>query len=373
MSNRIILSVPGRVNLIGEHIDYHNLGVLPMAIQKRITVCFVPRADARIHATSEQANRPADFALQPVFVSEQPGHWSNYIRAAAHALQTRYRITRGLDARVTSDLPVAAGLSSSSALLIAFSLALLRANDIEPVGKELLELLPDGEQLVGTRGGAMDHVAILESRAGCATLIQSFVPLHARSVPIPETWHFLVAHSLIHAEKSGVHVGAYNAIRDAGDAALAKLGFSCYREAISEVQEDQIAGLSDQVERNVFRHVCSEARRVSLASEALHVADPEYFGQLLLESHRSLRDLLGVSLPTIDELAECAMHAGAYGARLTGAGFGGCVLCLCSSENVERVRTHLMETYYADRPNFNPREHLFVAEPSNGVLSCGAC
>jgi galactokinase len=349
------------------------MSVLPVAIQKRISVCFVPRTDARIYATSDQANDAADFPLQPVFVSEQPGHWSNYIRAAAHALLARYTLRRGLDAHVTSDLPAAAGLSSSSALLIAFSLALLRANDIEAIGNELLQLLPDAEQLVGTRGGAMDHVAILESQAGCATFIKCFVPLSATSVPIPGSWRFLVAHSLVHAEKSGIHVRAYNAIRDAGDAALAKLGFSSYSEAISTIHEEQIADLNDELERNVFRHVYTEARRVKLATEALHVADLQYFGQLLLESHRSLRDLLRVSLPTIDELVDCAMEAGAHGARLTGAGFGGCVLCLCNAENVERVRRRLMETYYGSRPDFDSSRHLFIAEPSDGVLRSSAC
>ena len=119
------------------------------------------------------------------------GDWSNYIKAAIKAVRTRWDISHGIEAKVTSDLPAAAGLSSSSALLTGFTIALLRANGIEPGVAELMEVLPDGEQFVGTRGGGMDHAAVLASRTGCALLVE-FAPLRLVDVPIPDSWSFIV-------------------------------------------------------------------------------------------------------------------------------------------------------------------------------------
>src|SRR5581483_10660780 len=354
--------------LIGEHIDYHELPVLPIAIQKRIVIAFRPRADKGVRATSQQEIDAAEFTLDSPFTSASQGHWSNYVRASAQAIQTRYALTRGINAFIASDLPSAAGLSSSSALLVAFSLALLRANEIEPTLNELTALLPDGEQLVGTRGGAMDHVAILGSRAGFGTLINSFAPLEIDHVPVPPSWRFLVAHSLVDAQKSGALRSEYNARRAAGTNAIERLGFVSYREAIVNCDGHCIEALTDENERNAFLHVTSEAGRVQQAARALQNHDLAVFGRLLGESHASLRDRLRVSLPEIDRLVDSAVHAGAYGARLTGAGFGGCVVCLCTDNNVKQVRNKLVKTFYAERPEFDVNRHLFIAEPSAGAL-----
>src|SRR5579872_586858 len=200
-----VVRAPGRVNLIGEHIDYHGLAVLPMALRRTIRVAFRPRRDRIIRATSEGfGTREFEWApdLQPV----ARGDWENYLRAAARLVTPGV----GVDAEVTSDLPAAAGLSSSSALIVAFTLCLLRANGVELSFEELMRLLPDGEQFVGTRGGGMDHAASLASKAGCASLIE-FQPLAVHHIPIPPEWTFLVAHSRETAEKSGPAREEYNA------------------------------------------------------------------------------------------------------------------------------------------------------------------
>ena len=192
------VSAPGRVNLIGEHVDYHGLPVLPIALQRRVHVEFRPRADRRIHAHSiPYGAREFDWTddLGPV----ERGDWENYLRAAARVARTFLPGDRvGIDAGITSDLPAAAGLSSSSALIVAVTLALLRANGIQPSFEALMEVLPDGEQFVGTRGGGMDHAASLASRPGCASLI-GFHPVTIRHIPIPANWGFLVANSLVRA------------------------------------------------------------------------------------------------------------------------------------------------------------------------------
>ena len=212
------LSAPGRVNLIGEHIDYHGLAVLPMAIRRSVMVAFRARGDHLIRAASAGYG-VRDFNWIAELTPTGPGDWENYLRAAASAVSRKWGTLRGVDAAIVSDLPPAAGLSSSSALIVAFTLTLLRANTIAPTFEELMEVLPEGEQFVGTRGGGMDHAASLASRAGCASLIE-FEPLAVRAVPIPPDWAFLVAHSLTVAEKSGTVRQRYNACREAGTAAL---------------------------------------------------------------------------------------------------------------------------------------------------------
>jgi galactokinase len=304
---------PGRVNLIGEHIDYHGRPVLPMALTQRVEVTFGPREDRRIRASSEPAYGAREFEWHDELERVAAGDWENYLRAAALAVARKWGVGRGIDAVVTSNLPAAAGLSSSSALLVAFTLALLRANGRTATFEELMEILPDGEQFVGTRGGGMDHAAVLASHAGHASLV-SFDPPAVRHVPIPRDWVFLVADSGVRAEKSGAARERYNAVRNSPTAAA---------------------------------HVASESARLRDAVAAMEAEDAAAFGRLLLESHASLRDGLGVSQEELDRVVEWAIAAGALGARLTGAGFGGSVVALCRREDAAQVLAALRERWTA--------------------------
>ena len=321
--------VPGRVNLIGEHIDYHGLPVLPIAIGRGIHVEFEARRDRLIRAWSEPPYGYREFTWTEELPPAAQADWENYLRAAAQTVARQWGIGCGVDARVTSDLPAGAGLSSSSALLVAFVLGLLRRT---PPLEELMDVLPEGEHFVGTRGGGMDHAAVLASRAGCATLI-AFRPFSVRHIPIPADWGFLVAHSLVTAEKSGPALAAYNAAA-----------------------------------RTSTRHVATESQRVLDAVAALERNDPAAFGRLLVASHASLRDELHVSCPALDRLVEAALEAGATGARLTGAGFGGCAVILADRRDLPRIRERLIQNFYRSRTDFDPARHLIDAEPSNGVL-----
>jgi galactokinase len=365
------ISVPGRVNLIGEHIDYHSLPVLPMAIQRRISISYKPSHSGFVCASSERYGAcKVDFAdLAP----SPAGEWSNYIKAAIQAINTRWKLLHGIEATVTSDLPAAAGLSSSSALLTGFTIALLRANGIEPTIGELMEILPDGEHYVGTRGGGMDHAAVLACQSANALLVE-FAPLALSAVPIPDNWGFIVAHSLTTAEKSGGVREEYNARRTAGLTALLKLGLPSYRAAVENYSQAKLAALNSfptlaDPERRTFRHVISEAFRVREAATALRNADHGSFGRLLNESHASLRNDLRVSVSALDELVEAAMKAGAYGARLTGAGFGGCAIIFSEMSAREKIADSLIDNFYSQRAGFEASKHLIFAEPSAGALS----
>jgi galactokinase len=313
---------PGRVNLIGEHIDYHGFPVLPMALRQRVEVKFEARRDRLIRASSGPYGvREFEWrdGLEPVAA----GDWENYLRAAARAVARKWGVGRGIDATVTSNLPAAAGLSSSSALIVALTLALLRANAWSASFEDLMEILPEGEQFVGTRGGGMDHAAVLASRAGHASLV-SFRPVAVRHVPIPDDWAFVVADSGVRAEKSGAARERYNAVRNSPGAAV---------------------------------HVAGESARVSAAVAAMEAGDAAAFGRLMVESHLSLRDGLRVSHPELDRVVECAMEAGALGARLTGAGFGGSVVALSRREKLSAVQSAMSE-----------RWTVFEAEGGAGAL-----
>lgn len=354
------VSAPGRVNLIGEHIDYHLLPVLPMAIGQRVTVRFDVADGSRVTAVSLDGFAPRSFEWTQAIEPYAAGDWGNYLKAAAQAVALRWGVHRGIDAEVTGNIPPAAGLSSSSALLVAFTLALLRANGIEATLSELMEILPDGEQYVGTRGGGMDHASSLGGEEGCALEIH-FDPFHVRPIRIPADWGFLCAHSRRMAEKSSAVREEYNQRRFAGQRALRAVGFARY----ADVTDESVASrLNDPLERRCFLHVVTEAQRVREAIGAMERGDAAAFGRILNEGHRSLRDGLQVSCGELDRLTECALQAGALGARLTGAGFGGCAIVFAPRVELEGVKQRLVDLFYG-----GDASHVFEVLPSAGALA----
>jgi galactokinase len=194
---------------------------------------------------------------------------------------------------------------------------------------------------------------------------------------MPSEWGFLVAHSLRTAEKSGPVREAYNARRRAGTAALTKLGYASYREALEDLakkadHERRWSAPLAELERDAFLHVTGEALRVTAAVTAMEASDAAAFGRLLLESHASLRDRLKVSCAELDCLVDAAMESGALGARLTGAGFGGCAVVFAARSALPGVRAGLMARFYAKKAGGSacPTDcsTIIDAEPGPGAL-----
>jgi len=374
-----LVRAPGRVNLIGEHIDYCGLPVFPMAIQRSVCIAFDARADREV----QLANRDPGFAASTFTLTQQipparAGDWSNYARAAAQALVQRFPNLRGVDALVESDLPIAAGLSSSSALVVAMALAILHANGVTMAPLELMELLARGERYVGTAGGGMDQSIILGAQAGCASRID-FHPLRLTPTAVPADWRFIVAWSMVHAEKSGAARQEYNERPRQADEArrlvAARLGrpedssYPALLAAAPAAELLEIVGKALPVVLSKrFRHVVTEGARVRQAEAAMARGDLAAFGLLLDASHQSLRDDYGVSHAELDQLVELAREAGAVGARLTGAGFGGSIVALCLVEQAPQVMTVLRERFYAPRgAAADVGRYVFAAEPSGGA------
>jgi galactokinase len=353
-----VARAPGRVNLIGEHIDYNGLSVLPMALQREVAVALRPRSDAHVRiASTTHGERAFDLAtdIEPYAT----GDWGNYAKAAAQALAREVGLRTGMDATIHSTVPAAAGLSSSSALVIGIAVALLKGAGAESDGDEdddwglpvsrlaLAEVMARAERYTGTHGGGMDQAISLCGRAGAAVRVD-FRPLRVTPVPVPDSWRFVIADSGVRAEKSGAAQATYNLrTRECAEALervvahLDEPADTDYRALIERYAVDELvragnAALEDPVRRR-FRHVVTEAARVRDAQDALRASDAVAFGALMDASHASLRDDYEVSRIELDAMVDVARSAGATGARLTGAGMGGCIVVLMEAARVSDV------------------------------------
>lgn len=349
-----VVVAPGRVNLIGEHIDYIGLSVFPMALNRGITLVFRARRDTCIRvASSLPEHEPREFALSTELTPYGGGDWGDYVKAGAlAALTAGPGLSRGMDAYVDSTLPAAAGLSSSSALVVAVLLALLEVNHVRAERSELMGIAARAERFVGTRGGGMDHAICLGARAGTAARID-FDPVRVTHVPFTPEWRWLVAFSGVRAAKSAAAQAVYNQRTEECQEALERvwqaMGESeqppSYRTLIARHAQYELLGQAflclPRLLHDRFRHVVTEAYRVHDAVAALRANDEGWFGQLMIESHMSLRKDYNVSAEELDALVLAAQDARAVGARLTGAGFGGSVVVLVGTPRFAPVRAAL--------------------------------
>lgn len=372
---------PGRVNLVGEHIDYNLLPVLPMAIGRHVGVMLRVRDDATIRIASTAPGFGArEFEGSAIIEPFRGGDWGNYVKAAVQGVARHASVTRGVDAIVHSDLPVAAGLSSSSALVVATALAILAANGLTIPRLELADLLAYAERYVGTAGGGMDQAVALCAVAAHALLV-AFAPLRITPLRIPGGWRFVVAYSLVRAEKSGSAQACYNARTAECRAALEAMlravtrrpdeaSYRGLRAAFSTEELLDIAQTALEPElMSRFRHVVTEADRVDRAAAALRSGALAAFGALLDESHESLKRDYEVSHPDLDALVAVAREAGAAGARLTGAGLGGCIVAACEAGQESMLLDAFTRSFYGPRGKGDEAaQHAFVVEPVGGAV-----
>ena len=347
-----VVRAPGRVNLIGDHTDYCEGYVLPLAIDRHCVVSISPGTTGGIQARSREL--PGIVHVLPDGTDDpsavEPA-WGRFVAGVVQTLTTRGARLPALDVEVSSTVPAGSGLSSSSALSVALTLALAGVAHLELDPRDAARAALDAEvRATGVRGGLMDQLASIFGKAGHALLIDCR-SLEIEPIPLPDSITVVVVHSGLRRTLAG---SEYAQRRAACESAAARLGVPALRDAtLDQVQGDPIA-----------HHVVSENGRVLATADALRSGDVGALGALLLESHASLRDDFRVSTPELDLLVELSTDAGAQGARLTGAGFGGCVIALTAPDRAE----HLMEAVTARyRSATGIEASAFVVHASDGA------
>jgi galactokinase len=327
---------PGRVNLIGDHTDYCEGFVLPVAIDRDCLVAIRPATGGRIRVRSLELEGVADVAADG---SDDPHavepRWGRFVAGAVRTVTELGARLPGLDVAVSSTVPAGSGLSSSSALTVALTLALASADGLTLERTELARVALDAEvRATGVPGGLMDQLASLFGEADHALLIDCRT-LGVEPIRIPRALGIVVVHSGL---ARALATSAYAERRRECEAAAARLGVATLRDAtLGQVRDDPRA-----------RHVVSENARVLEAAAALRAGEIDAVGPLMLSSHASLRDDFEVSTHELDLLVELLMEHGAYGARLTGAGFGGCVVALVQRNHADDLAAKVVPRYRAD-------------------------
>ncbi len=337
-----VVRAPGRVNLIGEHTDYNDGFVLPMAIDRGIWIALRPRADRRVVVRSLVFDETIGFSLEEM---EAKGTgWGEYLRGMAWALQEAGCELRAWEGVVASDLPVGAGLSSSAALEMATARGFAVVSDLpwDPIA-----MAKAGQRAesgwVGVNCGIMDQVASAAGRAGHALLIDCR-SLQTDPVPLPAG---TVVAVLDTGTRRGLAGSAYNERRARCEAAARFFGVPALRD-VGSAQLQAAADRLDDVTLRRARHVVMENERTLHAAEAMRRGDPGEVGLLMKSSHASLRDDFEVSSLELDSMVSCAQQdEGCHGARLTGAGFGGCAVALVRAEAAHRFAASVAARYEA--------------------------
>jgi galactokinase len=359
----VTAAAPGRVNLIGEHIDYCDGFVMPFALDRAVVIAAAPNggAEARIgSAAGETASIPLDRPVEP----GQP-KWANYVRGVIRGFQDRGLIVPGFDAWVVSSVPMGAGLSSSAALECATA-TLLEGLTGSPLATREKALLcqkaehtfagvPCGimDQFTSAFGQA-DRLVLIDCRSGEPTL----VPFTDPDLTV------IVANTKVHHELTD---GGYAARRKNTEDGLAILGKPSWRDVTMADVEAAWDRLGDPINRRA-RHVVGEIARTVAAARALEGGNLEALGPLMAASHDSLRDDFEVSCPELDTMVEIARRigrsGGVIGARMTGGGFGGSTVTLCDSSRAEAIAARLESDYLA-ATGITPE--LFASRPSPGA------
>jgi N-acetylgalactosamine kinase len=444
-SRILFFSAPGRVNLIGEHTDYNNCPVLPAAVNREILAVAIPNDKGVVCAADLNPKYgEIEFCFNDYIEQTDPrteippyktGNWGNYIKAAVNELLgTELPLKRGYSIVFVSTIPQAAGMSSSSAMVVLSALVFLEVNGIPIRDKKdklkLAELCRKAEWYTGTMGGGMDQAAILLGEEKSVSKID-FAPLKVQEVPFPDGYTVVVTHSTIEAPKTRRAMDLYNgrsiecrlAAAIAGEAFRKKYGvtgivfigdITAQKTGLTKEQIDQVvlnlfhthyysleeaAELMGKTASHVkkkycirkdgsdfpipeegfklyqrFHHVWSEWGRVEQSAKLLQEVNMEGFGLLMEESHRSCRLMHEISCVELDKLTELAQKAGALGSRLTGAGFGGCAVNLVQNRDVTGFVRQIKKTYYFEYlgiPGEESGKYIFSVHPVHGASLTG--
>jgi galactokinase len=344
-SPEFVARAPGRVNLIGDHTDYNDGFVLPMAIDRAVWIALRSSQDGHVRVHSLDFDERAEFDPDGLPTSRNGASaegWSEYIRGVAWALRGAGLPTRGWEGVVAGDVPLGAGLSSSAALELATMVAFAATGPLEWQPAIMARLAQRAENgWVGVNCGIMDQLISAAGKAGHALLIDCR-SLETRAVPVPNDVAVVVLDT---ATRRGLVDSAYNERRRQCEAAAKFFGVRVLRDVDAATFDARSASL-DETTRRRARHVITENARTLAAADALREGNVVRVGQLMNESHESLRSDFEVSRHELDVVVGlAAKHRDCFGARMTGAGFGGCAVALVGRDGVHEFARTIAAAY----------------------------
>lgn len=353
-----IIRSPGRVNLIGEHTDYNDGFVLPMAIERAIWMAIRLRDDDEIILHSGDFPAPAAISLRDI--QRQDG-WGEYVAGVAWALKLAGYHLAGWEGIMLSDIPIGAGLSSSAALEMAVASAFSVAGNwhFEPLKMARLSQQAENEW-VGAQTGIMDQMVIAANQADHALMIDCR-DLSTRQIPLPTGTKVVIMDT---ATRHSHTDSGYNERRKECEVAAAHFGVSHLRDLTFSQFERFAEGLDDVPLRRA-RHVITENERVLEAAKAMKAGDAKRMGALMNASHLSMRDDFEITNAALNIMVELAQfQPGCHGARMTGGGFGGCAVALVQAENAESFAENIRPAYERET---GLKPEIYISKASNGV------
>lgn len=354
---------PGRVNLIGEHTDYNDGFVLPCAIDYQTLVAVTPRTDMTVRVVAlDYANQQDEFNLDGEIESHPTQLWSNYVRGVVKHLQLRGMQIQGADLAITGNVPQGAGLSSSASLEVVIGETF---KQLYQLPMSMAEVALNGQaaenQFVGCNCGIMDQM-VSACGAQHHALLLDCRSYDTQLISMPETLSVMIINSNV---KRGLVDSEYNTRRLQCEQAADILGIKALRDiSLSELQK-QKARLPELVYRRAH-HVVSDSERTLLAAEALRNNDLKTLSKLMAESHYSMRDDFEITVPPIDYIVELLSEylTEQGGVRMTGGGFGGCIVALMPHAMVDGAKQLIVQNY-ANKTGI--KEDIYICKASNGA------
>jgi galactokinase len=358
---------PGRVNLIGEHTDYNDGFVLPIAIEHTVTVLASPRADHEFHLYSADFNDSACFSISEQIEKDKEHPWSNYQRGVVDQFQKQGGKLNGANLLIQGNVPIASGLSSSAAVEVAAAMAIKNLDRIEISDIDLIKLCQSSEnEFVGMKCGIMDQFISRMGQTGKALFLDCR-SLNYELIPFPAGYYTVVIlNTRMKRELTGSEYNERRSQCEEGVRLLKK-----FIPGIRALRDVSVSGFQKhkselpEMTRMRSEHVIYENERVCQFVEAMKQNKPEKMGALLHDSHVSLRDLYEVSCDELDTMVDIAMNVeGVIGARMTGAGFGGCAVAVVRNGFEEKLKQTVLEKY-PQKTKIEPE--VYISSPSEGA------
>lgn len=360
---KFIVRAPGRVNLIGEHTDYNDGFVLPIAIDREVCIALNPRDDETIRLFSLDLKTDSVFNLHSLNPSNG---WDAYPQGVANELMKAGYEIKGFDAIITGDIPRGAGLSSSAAVELATARAFSVISGFEWDAVKMAKLCQKAEnEWVGVNSGIMDQMASASCKAGYAMFLDCR-SLEIEHIPLPQKISIVILDT---STRRGLVESAYNERRSQCEEAARWFGVKALRDVRLDSEKWKVESGKMKEERELVfkraRHVISENERVLEAIEVMRNGNVKRLGELFNASHESLRDDFEVTNDALNIMVECAREqVGCYGARMTGAGFGGCAVALVNESNVEAFVKNVPAAY---RQRSGLEASVYVCKSSAGA------